>query len=242
MRKSTMHKLNVILLCLCILPVLPSCLEEDDETLVLPKGIKMIPIGDVIPEDILVQLKNQMTIHSGTTPPDIAGTYLVNPAELVFSSDGNLDPGHIFVDVYFRLSNQNDKTNILTYEGKQMNSEKKVIDTATSDEVSVVGSGDNFTAYFIETGNAETVNNENTDYRSATVISGTKTTSGIKNCSYAFVMLEKDADPDNILIKVGTYRIIKDGNSLASNTAWTKTSKLNSKGISILQSNTAVNR
>ncbi|MGV8135196.1 MAG: hypothetical protein AB2L20_08275 [Mangrovibacterium sp.] len=197
----------------------------------------MTPIEDVIPEDILVQLKSYMTIYSGTTPPDIAGTYLVSPSELVFSSDGNLDPGHIFADLYFRLSNQNDKTNILTYEGKQINSEKEIIDTATSDEVSVVGSGDNFTAYFISSGYAGEIYNKD-----ATIISGTKTTSGIKNFSYAFVMLEKGADPDNILIEVGTYRIIKDGNGLASNTTWTKTSKLNSKGISILQSNTSVNR
>lgn len=226
-----MRKIHLIL-CLPVLLLFPSCIEEGDDTLVLPKGIKMIPIEDVIPEDILVQLKSHMPIYSGTTPPDIVGAYLVNPAELVFSSDGNLDSGHFFTDLYFRLSSQNDETNILTYEEKQGDSS-----SATSDEVSVVGTGDSFTAYFISSGYAREIYNKD-----ATIISGTKTTSGIKNFSYAFVVLEKGADPDNSLVEVGTYRIIKDGNGLASNTTWTKISKLNSKGISILQSNTSANR
>jgi hypothetical protein len=209
--------------------ILSACIKDDDETLILPEVKYFKPIEEVIPDTIQQQLEKHMDIFTGSTPPDIEGTYLVNPANLVYSSDGQFSVGHVFTDVVMKFSAQNSITNIITY------TEKYGTTLATSDEVSISGSNNNFTAYFNTIGEyADNI----TTYKEATLISGTITSSGIKNHIYAFVMLEKN-DPNNILMDVGVYRIVKDGNELASNTSWEKSAKLDSEN-SLKSQNSAV--
>ncbi len=98
----------------------------------------------------------------------------------------------------------------MTYASKQGSSSE-----GSSDEVTVSGSNDDFTAYFISTGT-----NSGISFKTATVISGTKTSSGIKNYLNAFILLEKGADPNGKLMGVNEFRIFKDNNNLASNTTW----------------------
>jgi hypothetical protein len=59
----------------------------------------------------------------------------------------------------------------------------------------------------------------------ATIASGTMTEEGIKNCYHAILMVEKN-DPNNKLMKVGTYRIFNDGDGLAIPTTWSSRSMI----------------
>jgi len=224
-------KVFKLVLSLCFLLIMASCLKEDNETLVLPKVKYAKPIEEVVPVTIQEQLKKYMPINSGSTPPDIDGAYLVNPDVLVYTSDGQYYVGYVFGDITIRFSGQNSVTNVITWEEKQGSS------SATSDEVSISGFSDNFTAYFNTKGKRD---DNVTTYKTATLVSGTVTSSGIKNLTYAFVMLEKN-DPNKILMAVGAYRICKDGNGLASNTTWTsvKSAMIKGLGESFLQSETS---
>jgi hypothetical protein len=200
-----------------------SCLKNADETIVLPEVKYAKPINEVVPIAIQEKLKVYMPINTGTTPPDIEGTYLINPDALVYTSDGQFSVGYVFTDETIMFSGQNNVTNIITYKDKQGNSSQ------SSDDVSVSGTGDNFTAYFNTEGEYD---DKVTTFKTATIISGTISPSGIKNLTSAFVMLEKN-DPNKILMAVNDYRIFKDGNGLASNTTWPslKSAIINSQGV-----------
>ena len=216
-----MNKLKSLLF-ICLTVSLSSCLTDDNETLVLPKVMYAKPMEEVVPLAIQQKLKVYMPINTGTTPPDIEGTYLMNPDALVYTSDGQFSVGYVFADLTMQFSGQNSITNIITYKNKTGGS------LESSDEVSVSGSGDNFTAYFNTVGEYD---DKVTTFKTATIISGTISNSGIENLTEAFVMLEKN-DPNKILMAVNEYRIFKDGNGLASNTTWPslKSAIINSKG------------
>ena len=92
-----------------------------------------------------------------------------------------------------------------------------------------------FTIFFNATGVASGISIKN-----ASLVSGTMSAEGIKNLIWAFVMTEKGDDPENKLMKVGAFRVIKDNDGLAENTAWPSATRAfepvfdfseNSKGI-----------
>ncbi|MDR0517479.1 MAG: hypothetical protein LBH25_10595 [Fibromonadaceae bacterium] len=96
--------------------------------------------------------------------------------------------------------------------------EKQGTGQSASDNVTVeiVGSNNNFTAYFVTDG----IDNNGIRTKQSVVISGTLTSSGISNFHYVFVMLEKGPDPQNKIVPVDTYRTFKDGDGLAKNYSW----------------------
>lgn len=219
-----MNKLLKILLIGCSPAFLFSCLENADKTLVLPNVVYATPINQVIPDTLLASIEDSMPIYEGTTPPNIEGAYLVSPETLVYTSDGIYDSGKVFADEIIRFSGQNGATNIVTYAGKQASS------VDSSELVSVSGTHDNFTAYFIATGTTVGIST-----KTSTVISGTMTATGIQHYKMAFIMLAKGDDPDKKLMDVNAYRIFKDGDDLASNTTWTTASKVKSINVSVNQ-------
>ncbi len=186
------------------------CMSDGAETIVLPDQNQGWggPPSSVIPDAIREQFESLMPIYSGATPPDISGQYVSNPHTLVGSSDGDYSPGYVFGDRYMAFfTGANGK---VSYQGKQGSG------TSASEEViiEVIGSGNDFTAYLVTTGESGGIWN-----KMSVVISGTLTSSGISNFHYAFIMLEKD-DPQNELVDVNTYRIFKDGNGLAEKYTW----------------------
>ena len=186
------------------------CLKDDVDTLVLPPLRYALPINDVVPADILSEIKKSMPIYEGETPPEIEGVYVVNPNELVIASAEDLSPGIVISNDTIKFTNQNVKTNVITFERKQRT------ENEFSDFVSLVGNGNNFTAYF----NADGTTTEGINYKTATVISGTMTANGIKDYYKAFIITEKDPDPKNVLFPAKAFRIFKDGNGLAENATW----------------------
>lgn len=219
-----MNKFLKILLIGCSPFVLLSCLEDADKTLVLPNVVYATPIKEVIPEALLTDIEKYMPIYEGTTPPNIEGVYLINPTTLVYTSDGQFKQGDSFNDKIIKFSNQNGATNIVAYDSRESSS------ADSSELVSVNGTNDNFTAYFIAIGTTAGIST-----KTSTVISGTMTTSGIQDIKYAFIMLDKGADPDKKLMDVNAYRIFKDGDDLAANTTWATASKVKSIQISANQ-------
>ena len=164
-------------------------------------------ISQKIPQEYLSKLSAYMPIYSGNTPPIIEGTYMLSPWAVVFDESG-FEPGHTFNDKIIRFSSQDSKLNTLKYDERQSSG------TGHSDNVVILGQGNNFTVFFIQD-----ITATNYTSKSAAIYSGTKTEAGIKNIYYGFLILEKN-DPNNTQIDIGKIRVIKDSDGLSEPTTW----------------------
>ncbi|WP_300814093.1 fimbrillin family protein [uncultured Bacteroides sp.] len=171
-------------------------------------------LDEVVPEEIQDALEPYMPIYNGINPPIVEGQYLISQMVTVYCEDqgvGGYDPGDVVKDTYIRFYNQNTTNNTLDYEDKSGNS------ASVGKGAFISGYGDYFSAFF----NTEGVS-DGIKYKTALIISGIKTSSGIRDLYYAFIMVEKGADPEEELMDEGVFRVFKDGDGLAANTAWTR--------------------
>jgi hypothetical protein len=167
-------------------------------------------ITQQIPQEYLEKMSAHMPIYSGNTPPAIEGSYVLSPLVLKYSSDGqSLDN---LGDLFIRMTNQDTSKNTVMYEDKQASNVRE------KTEMVVLGKGNNFTLFAVVPGYTG-----NVTYKLATIVSGTMADNGIKDCYQAILMVDKD-DPENKLMKVGTYRIFKDEDGLSSPTSWSSRS------------------
>jgi len=166
-------------------------------------------ITQEIPVEYLSKMSAYMPIYSGNTPPNVEGTYEISPYTTVYDQTGYYDVGKSIKDKIIKMYNQDMTKNIVQWEERQGDSH------STATDVALLGSGKDFTAFFITTGTSSGISTKR-----ATIISGTWTSEGIKNFYYGFVMLEKGADPDHKLMDVGYCRIFKDGDAISTPTSW----------------------
>lgn len=171
-------------------------------------------IDNVIPEAIQDSIIDYIPIYPGVNPPNIEGCFVLDEPQVVHCSDvgngGYADGETGFKDIYMRFSNQNATDNSLDFDRIEGTS------TTTGTGAFISGSGNNFTAYFADTeGKTNGIS-----MKTVTVISGTKTSSGIANLRWAFICTEKGSDPDNTVMKEGAYRVFRDKDELASPATW----------------------
>lgn len=173
-------------------------------------------LDDVIPEDIRDKIDDYIPIYNGVNPPNVEGTFYICPMTTVYCEDGNYYPGQEINSFYVNFFNQNMENNTLDYTGWH----ESAIASESGNGVFISGTGNNFSIFFNTIGQTEGIAT-----KTALVISGTKTESGIKDLYYAFVMIEKGADPNHYLMDEGIYRVFKDGDGLsepASNASYTR--------------------
>lgn len=172
-------------------------------------------ITQEIPQEYLSKMSAYMPIYSGNTPPNIEGVYNMSPCVMVYDSNGSFEPGHKFNSVVTELTNQNMSQNTLTYRDEEIKSDGTVSSSSNKAEAKIVGNGDNFTMFVVITSNS--TNGSWT--KIASLLSGIKTSSGIKDFYEGFVMLDK-YDPDNKKMKIGQFRIINDQDGMSEPTTW----------------------
>lgn len=170
-------------------------------------------IDHVIPPDIRDQMDPYITIYDGNNPPNIEGEFVISPSELTYNSVGDYPIGHIFADTYIKFLNQDMHANTLDYREKQLSS------TQTGEGAFISGEGNNFSVFF-NTDGISHYSDYDISYKTALIISGTKTNDGISNLQYAFVMVDKSDDPKPHIIPVGAFRVIKDGDGFSPTTSW----------------------
>ncbi len=173
------------------------------------------PIEEVVPPEILEDLSPYMNIYYGTNPPVIEGTYFIDPFVTVYCQDqgnGGYDPGDKVNSEYVGFFNQDNKKLTLDFKAESVsgNSYEK------GDGSFIAGDGNNFTVYFNTVGATQGIST-----KTALVISGTKTSGGIGNLQYAFVMVEKGSDPDHKLMEEGVFRVFKDQDGLSEKSSHT---------------------
>lgn len=172
-------------------------------------------IEEIVPPTVLAEMKPYITIYEGNTPPNIEGSFFVDPQETVFCQDSCFAPGYIVISNYIKFSNQNNTSRTLDYMEKN-NSEGEDASSAVGSGAFITGNNNNFTVYMNTEGTIRGIR-----YKMAIVISGTKTSLGISNLQYAFLVVEKWDDPDNtIIVKENIFRIFKDKDGLASAVDW----------------------
>ena len=161
-----------------------------------------------LPEEYLNKMGKHMPIYAGNTPPTVEGVYSLSPTIAVFFEDYAQAPGKEYSAITIRFENQDKQKNTLDFSGKGSVS-------SSAKGAAIIGSGDDFTCFFISNGESYGI-----PTKAATLISGTKTSNGIKNMYYGFVLLEKGDDPNNKLMKTGVYRVFKDGDGNSTVTSW----------------------
>lgn len=180
-------------------------------------------IENVIPEDLVDKMSEKINIYRGTNPPTVEGCYLVDPFVTVYCEDegnGGYEVGEVMNSHIIRFMNQDNDYQTLDYTGRSYNATI----TEEGNGAFISGSGNNFSVFFSTIGNTITDNGNNVSHKTALIISGTKTSSGIKNLYYAFVLIEKSGDVDGELMKEGIYRVFKDKDGLSVNYTWNSTS------------------
>lgn len=165
-----------------------------------PVTIQQQKISDVIPAKYLDTLKHLgITIHEGTTPPNIEGTYEISPVKSKASNIPGDIIGSYFANAKVKFYEQSNSDfgirllaiNILSYR-----------DSSLSTAIS--GSGNNFTVY----GKVRTYSGTNTAVFGV-VLSGEKDGSNLKNIEWGLINID-DSNGNNAFIKEGQARLQYD--------------------------------
>ena len=172
-------------------------------------------INQVVPEWILELMEPYIPIYEGVNPPLLNGFFAISPMKLTYNSNpsGNWLPGKIVADTFIYFSDQDQATNTLNFYGFSMNSSGEVLEEEYGLGAFISGEGKNFSVFF-NTEGLVYYSDGNVSSKTALIISGTKEANCIKDLYYAFVMIEKD-DPNNHLMKVGSFRVYVDADGVA---------------------------
>ena len=213
MTKSNNHL--KILLALMVLPffIFTGCLKEGDDTIVLPLPYGKIPY-DVIPEHIQDSLSaHGFVIHEGVTPPNIEGKYVASPMDMQYASDEYFNPNFRYLYMVFSGQHRRGKINYsqLQHDTIFLNDQQFNDAVGEASRAHVIGEGDDFTMYCIQTIYAQ---DSSWKCETASVVSGTSTRAGIKDCQYAQYLIKAEGNLERIP-ELGTYRIWNDGDNLA---------------------------
>ena len=177
---------------------LASC-EKDKET----KDDELSEdIQNFVSEETLQQLQDLgMEINKGMDPPDMEGTYVASPFEMIATSIENdyYPVGSIISDYYFRLYDQDNED--MTIKIDYANGPE----TGTGMGGFISGNDDEFSV-FIE------VEVETNGYKATVLqlISGTMTDDGIKDFYFANWMLDNNGNESGYYIDEETGRVFID--------------------------------
>lgn len=170
-------------------------------------------INQVIPPEILDRMDDYIPIYDGVNPPDVTGQYVASPFVIEYDSTNQHNAGDRFTDVYFKFYNQDLEKNTLDFY------EKEGKNTQVGTGAFISGEGEYFSVFF-NTDGTGVYDDYTIWFKTALVISGIKTSSGIKDLQYAFVLVDKGDDPSSHLIEIGSFRVFKDKDGLSTKTSY----------------------
>ncbi len=189
---------------------LSSCTKNDKDTIV--------PIGtEYYIDDILNVVSDSAfwadfgTVNRGPIPPKVEGRFLVAPNIRIGTNLPGVPIGIAEPNITLALSKQHNGIAIMDL--------KQDIENVT-DTVFVMGSGNDFTVYFIEEKSYD-VPLGNVSYhvrmKRGIVMTGTMTAEGISRFRLATIIIETEDDSQGVLVQnqPGSYHIYKDNDELA---------------------------
>ena len=197
--------------------MLSSCTKTIDEN-----GLTR-QINKIVPDSILTNMMNQgMPINGGNEPPNVEGTYIATPFNLVSSSVPDDPEEHTFSDFIITFKNFNKRK--LTLEIDYENGPETGEGVASF----VVGEGNNF-SMFCEIKSRQLILFK---ADAIMVITGTLTENGIEDFYVANFMIDNHGnkmpflDEDlGVWIPNGTGRVIFDSDSFSEKTGGEKSTQ-----------------
>lgn len=210
--RSTYWNLTIIAILTFLLA---SCLKDGDETVVLP-----LPDGRIPHQVVSRNLQDSLAmhgfqIHEGLYPPSVSGQYLMQPMTMLFASD---QAPASYVNLMMTFGNQTQRGRLNYWESQNTDLHTLPVE-GQSVEANIIGNGDNFTVYchqYVDGYSSSGV--QLWRVKTATLVSGTITDTGIANCQYAFIILGKEISDMNYAMSFpddSTYRLFSDGNGFA---------------------------
>lgn len=182
---------------------------NDIESLVFGTIDERIP--SIIPDDIRPDIEKYIPIYDGVNPPNIEGAYYLDPQILIGSTISYDINGKRYAHEYQKYFDQDmieNTINMIRVQGDGS-------EWAKSTESKISGFDNHFTIYF-----EMTTINSGISSKSAYVVSGTMTPTGIKDLTQGFYLKEKGNDPSNKIVPVGTMRFFKDEDGMSEATTW----------------------
>jgi len=162
-------------------------------------------IQNLVPDSLLQAIIDLgMPINEGKTPPTIENIYLASPFELVASNRAGDVVGKLFSDLKIEFTNQDNDQLTLTV--NYVNGPEKGEGLGSF----MSGSGNNFSV-FVE--QVSYISGYRADL--VQIISGTKTSSGIKDLYYSLFMINNYDNPGEVWIANGEGRIVYDSDGLS---------------------------
>lgn len=196
----------IAVVCLFAASMFTACINDDNPT----KPKKDERINKVIPEDLRATIEKYIPIYDGVTPPNIEGSYFIDPEILVASSRDGDSYGDRYNSEYDRFYDQDMNNNTISLVRVQGGGSE----WAKGEGCFISGYDNNFTVFFDTEGASG-----GSTFKNAYIISGTKTSVGISNIYKGFIMKEKN-DPDNHLVEVGTFRFFSDEDGVSDTVEW----------------------
>lgn len=201
----------------CVSLPLASCTKNNVGTIVLiGEESYVVDMLAAIPDSLKVDFMEMFgSLPDGPVPPCIEGGYVITPKVRFASNLANWLADIPEPDTYVRFDNQHNGMASLALNGA---SETHV------DTVFVMGCDSWYSVCFIEEKNYEVVLQEgncHVNLSQGVVMKGQVTRDGIRDLTYATIILDMDADAEDAeLYAPGTFFIWKDGDGIAERFDW----------------------
>lgn len=186
--------LHAIVICIVLL----SC-EKSDEAYELPVDNTTVnqKIAAIVPTQYLDTLSRLgLSTNPGNTPPNLEGTYFINPHTLESSNVPGDRPGYQLLDARVTFSKQNNKNHSIRLIGESLISTRD-----TSIETTISGSGNKFTVY------GKVKSSRGPFYViTAIILTGEKDGNNIKNFRLGIINID-DSKGGELFIREGQGRV-----------------------------------
>ena len=217
MKNKNTFRLVIAMVVILFAASTTSCKKNDavitpitpiDSTIGLPQAVI-----NQVPDSIIQKLKDLgMPINEGIAPPDINGIYMATPWILVASNFDDFEPGHVFLDLKVKFSNQNNAR-------QEINTQTKSGTTISDETVSFISGHDSLFSIFIITNFNKIDGSDTTDIQQfVRVFSGVKTANdaSVRNFRSALMSLKeiKRTTP-NAFLNAGQGRLIFDSDFIS---------------------------
>ena len=192
-----------------------NCSSDDDTNNIAQEGT-LADLKNWANPEIIEVIENQgFVIHEGTNPPNIEGSYQINPRVLEATNVPNdYSIGTTFFRINLMFSSQNNTSLTVNSVGEELNQDGNVHNTQTVENFLensyITGSGNSFTVFFKVT----EVNENDNMAKILYAFSGNITEDGISNIQNALFMLDNFGQ-DGSYISNNTGRIFRDSDELA---------------------------
>ncbi len=169
------------------------------------KGINDVPPGVndfLTPEEVETLINDGLKVYKGLDPPNIEGNYYMNSLEEL---NGNMR----FINYSYKFTNQTSDLRIEAYHQSDNGT-----DVGEGLGAFIAGSGQTFSVY-LETKSEIRDGGHTVFINSASIYSGIKTSEGIENFQFGFIITHKENDRNNRFMNVGDTRIVYEADGLA---------------------------